>query len=127
MPAETAASVNQTASQSVNCFCCEATSAAKIAVTPIATCPQPGTAVKEDARSIASRMKRRLSIARSCRAGGSSVSGFWKGTTAMSRAKYTATALLSSALQGKATAAGVKRADRRGCERRKKEDAATVA
>src|SRR5947209_4624217 len=48
------------------------------------TCPQPGTAVNEEARSIASRMKRRLSIARSCSAGGSSASGFWKGwTTAM--------------------------------------------
>src|SRR5687767_9543813 len=50
----------------------------------MATCPQPGTAVKAEARSIVSRMKRRLSIARSCSAGGSSSCGLlnvW--TTAM--------------------------------------------
>src|SRR2546421_4138829 len=90
MAVETAASANQTVSQSAKLFCCEATSEAKRAVTPIATCPQPGTAVNDDARSIASRMKRRLSIARSCSAGGSTASGFWKGwTTAMLGEKYT--------------------------------------
>src|SRR5947209_9443226 len=84
MAADTAASASQTASQSAKVFCCDATSAANRAVTPMATWPQPGTAVKDDARSIASRMKRRLSIARSCSAGGSSSVGFWKGrTTAM--------------------------------------------
>src|SRR6201990_1470774 len=76
MQAETAASANQTAIQSAKARCCDATSAAKSAVTPMATCPQPGTAVKEEARSIVSRMKRRLSIARSWSAGGSSSRGF---------------------------------------------------
>ncbi len=52
--------------------CCQATTAAQRAVTPIRTPPHPGTAVKDDARSIASRIKRRLSIARACNAGGSS-------------------------------------------------------
>src|SRR5689334_7989350 len=41
--------------------------AAANAVSPIATPPQPGTAVKEPARSIVSRIKRRLSAARSSR------------------------------------------------------------
>ena len=50
--------------------------AATMAVTPIATPPHPGTAVKDEARSIVSRMKRRLSIARPWSEGGSdSVSG----------------------------------------------------
>src|SRR5207253_670803 len=40
------------------------------AVHPITTSPQPETAVKVPARSIVSRMKRRLSIARSCISGG---------------------------------------------------------
>src|ERR1700685_4103051 len=41
--------------------CCrDATTAAPAAVMPMATPPQPGTAVNEDARSIVSRMKRRL-------------------------------------------------------------------
>src|SRR3954463_9339996 len=89
--AETTASTIQTATQSEKAFCCEATSAAKSAVTPMATCPQPGTAVNEEARSIVSRMKRRLSIARSCSAGGSSVCGFSNVcTTAISPRKYTA-------------------------------------
>src|SRR5207249_3153097 len=39
---------------------------------PIATPPQPGTAVNAEAPSIVSRINRRLSIARVCRAGGSS-------------------------------------------------------
>jgi hypothetical protein len=37
----------------------------------MAHCPQPETAVNDAALSIVSRMKRRLSIARACRAGGS--------------------------------------------------------
>src|SRR5438309_1436418 len=41
--------------------------AAASAVNPIAAPPQPGTAVKDPARSIVSRMKRRLSAARSSR------------------------------------------------------------
>src|SRR5262249_57471408 len=54
----------------------EAMIAAMMAVTPIATPPHPGTAVKDEARSIVSRMKRRLSIARPWSEGGSdSVSG----------------------------------------------------
>src|SRR5829696_2503863 len=72
MPAETAASVIQMANHAPNVFCCEATSAANSAVRPMTTCPQPGTAVKAEARSIVSRMKRRLSIARSWSAGGPS-------------------------------------------------------
>src|SRR5262245_8755079 len=42
----------------------EAVNAATMAVTTIDTHPHPGTAVKDEARSIVSRMKRRLSIAR---------------------------------------------------------------
>src|SRR5436309_4775249 len=42
----------------------EASSAVIIAVIPIATPPQPGTAVNAEAPSIVSRMYRRLSIAR---------------------------------------------------------------
>src|SRR5215213_4942366 len=76
MQAEAAASVIQTANHAPNVCCCEATSAANSAVSPMATCPQPGTAVKADARSIVSRMKRRLSIARSWSAGGSPSCGF---------------------------------------------------
>jgi hypothetical protein len=38
---------------------------------PIAIPPEPGTAVKDPARSIVSRIKRRLSIAWSCRRMGS--------------------------------------------------------
>src|SRR5947209_14507603 len=48
----------------------EATIDAMIAVKPMTTSPQPDTAVKVPARSIVSRMKRRLSIARSCISGG---------------------------------------------------------
>ena len=44
--------------------------AAPRAVMPMAMPPQPGTAVKEPARSMVSRMKRRLSRARSSRATG---------------------------------------------------------
>src|SRR5258706_1498315 len=49
-----------------------ASKAVIIAVIPIATPPQPGTAVNAEAPSIVSRINRRLSIARVCRAGGSS-------------------------------------------------------
>src|SRR5207247_3582200 len=42
------------------------------AVIPLAPPPQPGTAVNAEAPSIVSRIYRRLSIARVCRAGGSS-------------------------------------------------------
>src|SRR3954467_8778672 len=48
----------------------EATMAAMMAVQPMTTSPQPETAVNVPARSIVSRMKRRLSIARSCISGG---------------------------------------------------------
>src|SRR5690348_14645695 len=41
--------------------------AATTAVNPMTAPPQPGTAVKEPARSIVSRMNRRLSAARSSR------------------------------------------------------------
>jgi len=43
---------------------------AAVAVAPIIRPPHPGTAVKEPARSMVSRIKRRLSIARACKAGG---------------------------------------------------------
>ncbi len=46
-----------------------ASAVAATAVTPIATPPQPGTAVKAVARSMVERMKDRLSIARACNAG----------------------------------------------------------
>ena len=45
--------------------CRAAIQAAAQAVTPMPTCPHPGTAVNAPARSIVSRMKRRFSIARS--------------------------------------------------------------
>src|SRR5438105_2031724 len=51
--------------------CRAAINTAPKAMIPTATCAQPETAVKDEARSIVSRMKRRLSIARSCSAGGS--------------------------------------------------------
>ena len=45
--------------------------AAASALTPIATPPHPGTAVNEPARSMVSRMNRRLSIAWVCNETGS--------------------------------------------------------
>jgi hypothetical protein len=48
-----------------------------IANTPIPTMPQPGTAVNTDARSIAPRMKLRLSSARNRRSTGGSSSGLF--------------------------------------------------
>src|SRR5579872_847270 len=61
----TAASPIQVRSQPIEVSWREAITAAPIAVMPMATPPQPGTAVKEPARSMVSRMKRRLSRARS--------------------------------------------------------------
>ena len=46
--------------------CRAANQAAASAVAPISTCPRPGTAVNEPARSMVERMKRRLSAALSC-------------------------------------------------------------
>ena len=65
-PNATKHSPSQVASQARDEGCRAATAAAASAVTPMATCPQPGTAVKALARSIVSRMKRRFSMARSC-------------------------------------------------------------
>src|SRR5258705_12479784 len=48
---------------------------------PTATIPQPETAVNEPAASIVSRMKARLSIARTCSAGGSGAGARCKGVT----------------------------------------------
>jgi hypothetical protein len=70
-----AAVTSQTPSQLAAEACCEATSAASNAIAPIATPPQPGTAVNEPLRSMAWRMKRRSSIARSCNAVGGGVPG----------------------------------------------------
>src|SRR2546423_585282 len=65
MQKESTASPIHVASQGVAAWRPDAMTAASTAVTPIATPPQPGTAVKADAPSIVSRMYRRLSIARS--------------------------------------------------------------
>src|SRR4051794_25058890 len=59
----TAASANQIATQRSESSGGPEMIAATIAVIPISTPPQPGTAVKAEARDIASRMKRMLSIA----------------------------------------------------------------
>ena len=52
----TAPSTNQVASHCFGETCHSATTAAATAVIPMVTPPQPGTAVKEPARSIVSRM-----------------------------------------------------------------------
>ena len=65
MASATTASPSQVASHSSGVAWRAARKAATRAVTPTATCPQPGTAVNEPARSIVWRMKRRLSSARS--------------------------------------------------------------
>ena len=58
------ASAAQTQTQRSRVVCRAAIHAAASAVTPAAICPLPETAVKEPARSMALRMKERLSIAR---------------------------------------------------------------
>src|SRR4029079_9258038 len=63
MAIASAASANQMKSQRRESSGGPATNAVGIAVMPIATPPQPGTAVNAVARVIASRMKRMLSIA----------------------------------------------------------------
>src|SRR5438094_3672873 len=62
----TIASPSQVASHSSDVRWRAARKAAASAVAPTATCPQPGTAVNDPARSIVCRMNRRLSSARSC-------------------------------------------------------------
>src|SRR4029079_16678953 len=61
--------------------CALAITAATAAMIPTATIPHPETAVNEPAASIASRMKARLSIARTCSAGGSGAGARCKGVT----------------------------------------------
>jgi hypothetical protein len=58
-----------------------AISAASMATTPTAAIPHPEIAVKVPARSIVSRMKRRLSSARSLSAGSRSTGGGRSGLT----------------------------------------------
>ena len=67
--AASAASASHIWSQAARVGCIAARPAIASAVTPMATPPHPGTAVNDVARSIVSRMKERLSIARSCSAG----------------------------------------------------------
>src|SRR6476620_8999005 len=69
------ASAIQTANHALKVFCCAEIADEASAVHPMATCPQPEMPVNAVARSIVSRMYLRLSIARSCSAGGSSFSG----------------------------------------------------
>src|SRR5262245_48474207 len=76
MAAATAASANHTSTQRSELSGGPEIAAATIAVTPIATPPQPGMAVNALARVIASRMKRRLSAARACRASGCAIKSF---------------------------------------------------
>src|SRR5580698_3191213 len=66
-----AASSSQVASQRSSVGCRLAMAAAASALMPMATPPHPGTAVNEPARSIVSRMRRRLSIAWVCNETGS--------------------------------------------------------
>src|SRR5206468_7094262 len=72
MQKEIMASTIQVASQRSSVDWRAASMAVITAVIPMATPPQPGTAVNAEAPSIVSRMYRRLSIARVWRAGGSS-------------------------------------------------------
>jgi len=58
-------------SQRSSVGCWDAMLAAMSALAPIATPPQPGTAVNEPARSMVSRMNRKLSIACVCKETGS--------------------------------------------------------
>ena len=58
-----------------------AVAAATVAMMPTATIPHPDTAVKDPAASMVSRMKARLSIARTCSAGGSGSGARWSGVT----------------------------------------------
>jgi hypothetical protein len=60
------ASATQVASQAAKSTCWLARTAAPMALTPMATCPHPGTAVNDRARSIVLRMKRRFSMASEC-------------------------------------------------------------
>src|SRR4051812_44352691 len=65
------ASAAHTSTHSTGIASWDASTAARIAVIPMTTCPHPETAVNVPAASIVSRMKRRLSIARACISGGS--------------------------------------------------------
>ena len=78
--ARTAAAI-QTYSDCSGDGCAAAMAAATVAIIPTATIPHPDTAVKDPAASIVSRMNARLSIARTCRAGGSGAGGLCKGVT----------------------------------------------
>src|SRR5215510_4100010 len=71
---DTSASAAQTRNQILK-GCFQAISAATNADPPIATSPQPEMPVNDDERSMVSRMYRRLSMARSCNAGGASWDG----------------------------------------------------
>ena len=70
MAIESVASTTQMVSQRSGSRARTASAVAISAVTPITTWPQPGKAVREPARSIVWRMKRRFSIAWSWRSGG---------------------------------------------------------
>lgn len=70
MPPATAASTIQTATHRCGVGWTAAISAASTALAPMTISPQPDTAVNVAARSIVSRMNRRLSIARACTSGG---------------------------------------------------------
>ncbi|MNS60721.1 hypothetical protein D3C72_937310 [compost metagenome] len=69
------ASISQVSSHAMRVGCCMPRWAATRAVRPIATRPQPGTAVKLAAAAIVSRMKARLAAARLFRGVGSGRSG----------------------------------------------------
>src|SRR5688500_17171349 len=75
------AAASQVLSQATSVGCCAAMPAATSAVIPTTTIPQPDTAVNAPARSIVSRMKARLSIARTCSDGSSRDSIFRSGLT----------------------------------------------
>ena len=63
IPMATAASQPQVVNHANSVSWREAITAAPTAVIPMATMPQPGSAVNEPARSMVSRIKRRLSMA----------------------------------------------------------------
>ena len=75
MVSATTEAPSQVASHSAGVSRVSAAAAATSATAPIATPPQPGTAVKAVARSIVWRMKERLSIARAWSAGASLEAG----------------------------------------------------
>src|SRR4029077_13023965 len=86
MATATKTSTSQTVSQARGDPCRDAIQAATMAVSPMATPPQPGTAVNSAARSMVSRMYRRWSAARASMGVGGRLEE-WSGEEAMTKEK----------------------------------------